>query len=385
MIPVITKSNISRATGPTRFFLPACLAVILLLTSCGGETGDNGRAGKRAAIVQQLADVIESDPELRNAVEEVLAGQEASSFWYNKTVEDLYDFLDQWLVFQPTPGDARYYMDAFYEFTASSAGRAVVLKESFKNWLHEFMLARGRFMDSRDSAGTIEKWLADPEVKIEDYIIPEGGFASFNDFFTRRIIPEKRPIAFPDDPSILISPADSTAMNIADGLTADAAIEVKGDRLSVERLLGGNPLAQAFLKGKAVLFMLNTTNYHHFHSPVKGEIVAAQQLAGLYYGMTGGWVDYFFEHRRGYFIFDTEEYGLVGLVSVGMFTISSIEFIRAEGDLVDKGDELGHFAYGGSAVILLFEPGRASFSIPIDQGPVKVLLGREIGSAVAPE
>ena len=96
--------------------------------------------------------------------------------------------------------------------------------------------------------------------------------------------------------------------------------------------------------------------------------------------MTGGWVDYFFQHRRGYFIFDTSEYGLVGMVTVGMFTISSIQFSKHKGENVDKGDEIGHFAYGGSAILLFFEPNRATFSVNLDKGPVSIRMGEKLGS-----
>jgi phosphatidylserine decarboxylase len=98
--------------------------------------------------------------------------------------------------------------------------------------------------------------------------------------------------------------------------------------------------------------------------------------------MTDGWVEYFFQHRRGYFIFETEKFGHVGMVCIGMFTISSISFVTSEGDHVNKGDELGNFAYGGSAIVLLFEPNRVTFSVPIDEGPVQVLMGQEIGSSI---
>ena len=67
------------------------------------------------------------------------------------------------------------------------------------------------------------------------------------------------------------------------------------------------------------------------------------------------------------------------MVCVGMFTTSSIEFSRAAGEVMAKGEELGHFAYGGSAIILLFEPDRAEITLPLDQHPVKVRMGQQIG------
>jgi hypothetical protein len=71
------------------------------------------------------------------------------------------------------------------------------------------------------------------------------------------------------------------------------------------------------------------------------------------------------------------------MVCIGMFTISSVDFITGAGDYVHKGDELGNFAYGGSAVILLFERDRVEFSIPIEQRPVQVRMGQKIGNLFA--
>ncbi|MDY6954845.1 MAG: phosphatidylserine decarboxylase [Thermodesulfobacteriota bacterium] len=359
-----------------------CLLAVFLIASCDGSSGHK-KGPTYTAIVQDFVDIVDSDPGLRDQIVDVLDHQEETAFWYGRTVEDLYDFFDEWLGFLPTPADARRYMDAFYEFTDSTAGRAAVLEEPFRHWLYDFMVARGQFMDSEASAQAIPWWTNDPDMHMEDYVIPVDGFESFNDFFTRHIKPEVRPIASPSDNAILISPADSTVMKIADPLTTESTMEVKGDSLHVRELLGEDELADAFLGGKAILCMLATTDYHRFHSPVAGDVVSEAQLAGLYYGMTGGWVDYFFEHRRGYFLLDTEDFGLVGMVCVGMFTISSIEFIQTVGDVVEKGDELGHFAYGGSAILLLFEPNRVGFSIPLDEGPVYVHMGEEIGAAIA--
>ena len=354
------------------------IMLVFLITSCDDST-NHIKTTQRSEIVQDLVNTFDLNYNLRAQVVDVLNQQDETSFWYAQSVEYMYDFFDEWLIYSPTPADVRRYMDAFYEFTDSTEGRAAVLNEPFKNWLHKFMLARGKFMDSEASASILPFWTSNSEIHIEDYIVPSGGFQSFNDFFIRQIKPETRPIVAPNDNTVLVSPADCTMMKITDILTSQSTIEVKGDSLSLESLLGGDELSERFIGGKAILCMLATTDYHHFHSPVSGTIISEAQLAGLYYGMTGGWVDYFFEHRRGYFIFDTYNFGLVGMVSVGMFTISSIEFTKEIGSVVEKGDEVGHFAYGGSAIILLFEPNCVEFSIPLDKGPVYVHMGEKLG------
>lgn len=77
----------------------------------------------------------------------------------------------------------------------------------------------------------------------------------------------------------------------------------------------------------------------------------------------------------------------MGMVPVGLNTVSDVEFdydtrsLKIHAQYKDvtpdnpvpvyKGDELGYFAYGGSLIILLFEPGLFS--------AIKVLQGQQVG------
>jgi phosphatidylserine decarboxylase len=372
--------------------LTPILVISLLCCSCSGHTIPEATTVPGALpnhinghkpIVQKLERLVATNATLRGEIEIALQAQDKSSFWYNQTIEDMYDFLDEWVTFLPKPDNVRFHMDAFYDFAGSAKGQEVVAKEPFRSWIYEFMVAIGQFMDSEESSAALNWWLNDPKINMEDYVIPTGGYKSFNEFFTRSLKPGARLINAPVDTSVLTSPADSSIMKLVNTLNSDTEIEVKGDSLNIRELLGNDERADEFVGGQAILCMLDTTDYHRFHSPVQGKIVAQHQLAGLYYGMTGGWVENFFEHRRGYFIFETDKFGHVGMVCVGMFTISSISFLTSEGDHVSKGDELGAFAYGGSAIILLFEPNHVSFSIPMDKGPIHVLMGEKIGFSIS--
>ena len=276
-------------------------------------------------VVQQLVELVNTNPSFHAEFEAALLEQTPTSYWYGKTLDDMYTFLDKWVVFLPHIDDARLYMDRFYEFAGSGRGRDLAAADPLKSWLYDFMMAVEEFMDSPASAASVPWWTGDARINMADYIVPPGGYVSFNEFFTRRIKPGTRPVESPDDPSVFTSPADSSLMKIADRLTSVTTIGVKGENLNIRELLGTDPLSDNFINGKAILCMLNTTDYHWYHAPVPGRIVSQHQLAGLYYGMDGGWVEYFFQHRRGYFIFDTEKFGRVAMVCVGMFTISSVK------------------------------------------------------------
>ena len=66
----------------------------------------------------------------------------------------------------------------------------------------------------------------------------------------------------------------------------------------------------------------------------------------------------------------------------------SINFTRGVGDTFKKGDEYGYFAFGGSTVILVFEPNKVKFDddllITSDEHIVEtvIAMGDGIGNAV---
>lgn len=70
------------------------------------------------------------------------------------------------------------------------------------------------------------------------------------------------------------------------------------------------------------------------------------------------------------------------MIPVGFWGVGSIKFTRSTGDFVKKGEELGHFEYGGSSIVLLFEPNKVKFSIPLKKDKeIPVRMGQKIGVA----
>jgi phosphatidylserine decarboxylase len=134
--------------------------------------------------------------------------------------------------------------------------------------------------------------------------------------------------------------------------------------------------------------------YHRYHSPVTGTVIESKLVDGALLGMEDfpAWVpkdgnvgyhgtdfDAFSNYKRGYFIVDTGKYGKVAMVAVGLSTVGSVVFSKNYYPLpgptaVERGDELGHFLYGGSLFIMIFEPGRYA------SGAVQVRLGNQIGT-----
>lgn len=310
--------------------------------------------------------------------------------WKGKGIDDLYAFINEWFYFLP---DAHNGLDRILEFTflfyENPAGKEFILGEKGKSWAISFVEERGKFLDSPESTTIIEKWINDPTLNNEEFEYPPGGFDSFNDFFIRDLKPGARPIHGVSDPSALVSPADGIINMINNELTLETEIPTKGGmKLSLNQLLDNSEYSKAFVGGTALAVFLLPHNYHHYHSPTEGTIVESKESVGdRLFGMpdmldmiNNGNVAYnkdysvFQDFRHGYFIIDTDQYGYIAMIPIGLQTVGSVVFENkfkdissADGVAVQKGEKLGHFEYGGSTVLLLFQKGRLS-SLTVKQG-----------------
>lgn len=364
----------------------------LILTFSFGQKND-------CPPVQRLKQLYESDSNFRSLVNVTLENvQELDGHqpnpWKNKTINDLYSFINDWYYFLPSTSDG---LDKIIEFSFlyyhNPAGQKLVTTEPGLSWTKYFVEERGKFMDSRASVKNIDKWLGDKSLNNEEYVLPKEGFQSFNEFFTRDLKPGMRPVSAVDDNSIVVSPADGIINMINNNLQWDTNVPTKGAMaLSLDELLDHSSLAEKFIGGTALACFLMPTNYHHYHAPVTGTVVESRQDVGSnYFGIpdipdliNNGNLGYnkdfsvFENFRRGYLIFKTESFGYVAMIPVGLQTIGSVVFedrfkMVTPDKCVDvtKGEKIGHFAYGGSLVILLFERGRF--------GAVSVNQGQQIG------
>ena len=310
--------------------------------------------------------------------------------WKDKNVNDLYGFINEWYYFLPNTHNG---LDRILKFTflyyKNPDGMKFILTEPGLSWANSFIEERGKFMDSPQSAKIIEEWLSDNSLKNEDFVLPKEGFKSFNDFFTRDIKPGTRPIDDATDESILVSPADGIINMIANELKLDTEIPTKGRMtMSLNSLLDNSKFAEKFIGGSAMAVFLMPDNYHHYHAPISGDIVESKEDVGnRLFGMPdmldmvndgnpGYNKDYSIieNFKHGYFIIQTKDYGYIAMIPIGLQTVGSVIFEEAYRGVTDanpivvyKGTKLGHFAYGGSTVLMIFEKGKLS-SISIQQG-----------------
>jgi len=332
--------------------------------------------------------------------------------WIGKSYKDLPPFLEEWCEFLPKAlgsGDdgLKYIQDmdmfSYQNPFAKALFQGKMGLELFGNYMKEY----GKFMDTPASAKYVAGWLNDVRIEKEDYVLPnpkaeDGGFKSFNTFFARSFKDQKksRPQTMPDRDYVVTAPTDCIINSIPQMITDEnMLIATKGNqKLNLKQMLDDSKYYKKFLGGTAVSCVLMPNTYHHYHSPIDGKIVESKIIKGALLGTDdfpsfvpeNGNVGYygsdfnqFSTYQRGYFIGDTGKYGYVAMVAVGLSNIGSIVFEKKYNHVsrpvpVKRGDELGHFLYGGSLFIMFFEKGK------FKSDAIRVRLGNQIGTFDTP-
>jgi phosphatidylserine decarboxylase len=259
-------------------------------------------------------------------------------------------------------------LDAWADFL-SSPKSAGVLNASSTGWFSTEALRRLTDTANIGRTGFVfgELYICNPDA-------PHYGFKSWDDFFTRRFREGVRPVAFPDDDSVIVNPCESQPFALARNVNARDSFWIKGQTYSLSDMLG-NTFVAPFLDGTVYQGYLDTFSYHRWHSPVSGKVVKAYVLDGTYFSTPealnvnppdkdpGNEIPYqgylAAMATRAVILIEAEnpEIGLMAFLGIGMAEISTCEISVREGDYLRKGDELGTFHYGGSSHCLIFKNG----------------------------
>lgn len=209
----------------------------------------------------------------------------------------------------------------------------------------------GTYMDSPLSKPLIEPFIRKNGIDTSDYIMRD--FRSYNQFFTRRIKPEKRPIdRVPDH---LISPCDAklSVYRIDDR----SVFRIKDSYYRVSDLLKNDFLARRLEGGYCFIFRLEVDDYHRYcyidsgtksdNTFIRGELHTVNPIAMKRYNI-------YKRNSREYTVLHTDNFGDVAQIEVGAMLVGRIRNRHGVHTFV-RGEEKGKFEFGGSTVVLLFE------------------------------
>ena len=275
----------------------------------------------------------------------------------------------------------RVYGEAFLRFTyGNPLGalplHALVKRAGFSRWY-------GRRMDAASSASRIAAFVAEYDLDPADFADPPDSFASFNEFFSRKLRPGARPV---DPEADVVFPADGRHLGFARA-SAIESVFVKNQRFDLGRLLADDSLASRFADGALVLSRLCPVDYHRFHFPCDGTPSAPRLIEGPLFSVSPlalrRRLAYLWENKRVVTKIETSGLGLVLMLEVGATCVGSIQQTFHPGQPVRKGDEKGCFAFGGSSTITLFEPGAVELAADLlDHSSRQTELYARVGSAL---
>lgn len=248
-------------------------------------------------------------------------------------------------------------------YQSAAASNAVQSKMS-RRLLYKMSVKQGRKFDDPKSVKAIKRFIKFHQLDTDEVLEPLSSFKSFNEFFYRKLKPGARVLSSPNDPTVLVSPADCR-MNCFRSVTSATNLWIKGRDFSVENLLNNESLSKFFDGGALAVSRLAPQDYHRFHCPVDGVLVSINIVGGTYYTVNPmairTSIDVFSENRRSIALIDSPDFGKVAYVCVGAMMVGSIVFTAKVGDKLSRMDEIGYFAFGGSSILMLFEPGKVQF------------------------
>lgn len=204
------------------------------------------------------------------------------------------------------------------------------------------------------------------------------GYKSWDEFFTRHFHEDKRPVASPDDDTVIANACESKPYNVGRNLAARDKFWLKGQPYSLLDMLDHDPLYEHFVGGTIYQAFLSALSYHRWHAPVSGTVKKAYVKDGTYFSEPlfegigepsaekidedgekngQGYITATATRAIIFFEADNKDIGLVGFLGVGMTEVSTCEITVKEGQHVKKGDEIGMFHYGGSSHCVILRKG----------------------------
>lgn len=197
----------------------------------------------------------------------------------------------------------------------------------------------GAQFDTTTSARVIARFVKQYKINMEECAQTE--FASFNEFFYRKLKPDARKIEIPGKMS---SPADCRILG-----STGSKLEIKGQFFSVPQLLNND------IDYKSVcISRLAPQDYHRFHAPLACEVVSIRNIQGLYHSVhpisrSKHSLD---ENMRTVIELKTDR-GTIYYVAIGAMLVGSICLNVGVGSKVSQMDEIGYFKFGGSCIVMV--------------------------------
>ena len=221
----------------------------------------------------------------------------------------------------------------------------------------------GRFMSSGLSCGMIRTFVNSHHINSDEWETVQ--FFSYNDFFTRKLKKQCRPI--PEDENLLISPCDGKLTVYP--ITEQGRFKIKNTPYTVQSLVRNKKLAEKYKDGYALVFRLTVDDYHRYCYADGGVKSDNYRIPGVFHTVNPIANDLepiYKENTREFCLIRTQHFGTILQMEVGAMMVGKISNYHGKGK-VTRGQEKGRFEFGGSTIILLIQKERISVDQDIMQ------------------
>jgi phosphatidylserine decarboxylase len=250
------------------------------------------------------------------------------------------------------------------------------------------------------TTGIIKWFIGRYKVNMDEAANPDiNSYATFNDFFTRALRGDARPLAQAD----FICPVDG-AISQFGRIENDQLFQAKGHRYSTTALVGGDTeLAAQFRDGSFATLYLSPRDYHRIHMPCDGRLSRMIYVPGDLFSVNPvtarGVPGLFARNERVVCVFDSV-HGPFVLILVGATIVGSMATVwhgmvnpprtrkvrewkyDQQQIQLKKGEEMGRFLLG-STVVMLFPKNVLQFSSQWEPAQA-VRMGEAMGNKVNP-
>jgi len=228
------------------------------------------------------------------------------------------------------------------------------------------------FFSSSLSKWMVPYFIRKNNINMTYYQVPEGGYKSFNDFFTRKMM--EKYIWFKNGD--LVSPCDGL-LTVSD-INEDSEFNIKHTQYSLSELLNSQELANEYKGGTAYIFRLTPDHYHRYIWSSTGLLIQSRHIEGILHSVQPVCHEkskVFIQNTREYALIDTPALGRVIQMEIGALLVGKITNHDFEyNNMVCAGQEKGYFEYGGSSIVLI-TGSRAELSEDLQ---IREMLGTEI-------
>ncbi|WLD94035.1 archaetidylserine decarboxylase [Alkalihalobacillus sp. AL-G] len=260
---------------------------------------------------------------------------------------------------------------------------------------HQVSSLSGKITKAKLSKLAIKPYAKYYKIDLSSIEKPMRDYKNLNQFFTRKLKPESRPIDLNQD--TIISPSDGLITQIG-SIEDGSLIQAKGVCYSLKGLLAGHEQANLFQNGSYMTIYLSPRDYHRVHAPINGNVTEFSYIPGRLFPVNRLGVhsiNGLYAKNERLITYMNTAAGKLAIVKVGAFIVGSVQVAYKEqvqrfhkGRQISqklrsfpyfkKGDEIGHFEFG-STVIVLFENDLLELDPSINPGQF-IKMGERIGS-----